>query len=257
MKKIISALFMFGLAMAFFSCETESNTTNLKLSLTDAPGEFQEVNIDIVGVEVIINDTKILLDVEAGVYNLLDLVNGKDTVLVDQPVPEGILSQVRLILGDNNTIKIDDEIIDLTTPSAQQSGLKLNVHEVFEPEFAYEYTIDFDAGKSIVHTGNGKYILKPVLRVFAHAVSGAIQGTVDPAEAKPLIFAISSANYTISTYADTISGNFAFMGLPQDLYDLEFIPEPDTIYDVVKIDDVTVNVGEITVLDTIPIPLIP
>jgi len=257
MKKLISALCVFAMVFMFFSCEEEkSNTTNLKISLTDAPADYQEINIDIIGVEVIINDTKINLDATAGVYNLLDFVNGKDTVLVDQPVPPGTISQIRLILGENNTIKVNDEIIDLTTPSAQQSGLKLNVHADFEPAFAYEYTIDFDAAKSIVHTGNDKYILKPVLRVFTQAVSGAIKGIVDPAESKPLIYAISAANDTVSTSADTVSGNFAFLGMPEGLYDLEFEPG-DTLFDEVTLDDVPVNIGEITVLDTIPIPLKP
>ncbi len=44
----------------------------------------------------------------------------------------------------------------MKTPSAQQSGLKLNVHEEFLQGVAYEYIIDFDAARSIVKTGNGQ-----------------------------------------------------------------------------------------------------
>jgi hypothetical protein len=251
MKKLLTALSIIAFFFGFYSCEEDSNSTNLKISLTDAPGEFQEVNIDIMGIEVIINDTKIELETEAGIYNLLDFVNGKDTLLADQPVPPGTISQIRLILGDNNTVKVNDEVFPLTTPSAQQSGLKLNVHENFEPSFAYEYTIDFDAARSIVRTGHNSYILKPVLRVFTEAVSGAIKGIVDPAEAKPVIYAINADNDTITTSADTISGNFAFLGMPADLYDLQFIPDTATAYDTLKIEGVIVNTGEIKDLGTV------
>ena len=255
MKKLL-ALSIMAMAFAFFSCENESNTASLKISLTDAPGEYQEVNVDIVGVEVIVNETRMTLQTNAGVYNLLDFVNGKDTVLVDQPIPPGRISQIRLILGENNTIKVNDAVYPLSTPSAQQSGLKLNVQADFEPSFAYEYTIDFDAARSIVHTGNDRYILKPVLRVFTNAVSGALTGIVDPAEAKPVIYAINAAEDTISTFADTLTGSFAFLGMPADLYDLEIVPD-SAIYDTVNINGVQVNAGQINDLGTIGIPLVP
>ena len=61
---------------------------------------------------------------------------------------------------------IGTESFDLTTPSAQQSGLKLNILATFLQGVAYEYIIDFDAARSIVTTGNGKFILKPTLKVF-------------------------------------------------------------------------------------------
>ena len=45
--------------------------------------------------------------VAAGTYNLLDLVNGKDTLLADSDVPPGgTISQVRLVLGPNNYVFI-------------------------------------------------------------------------------------------------------------------------------------------------------
>lgn len=255
MKKLLS-LGLVAIAFVFFSCEKDGNTASLKISLTDAPGEYQEVNVDIVGVEVIINETRMNLETSTGIYNLLELVNGKDTILVDQPIPPGRISQIRLILGENNTIKVNDEVFDLTTPSAQQSGLKLNVQADFEPSFAYEYTIDFDAARSIVHTGNGKYILKPELRVYTNAVSGSLTGIVDPAEARPVIYAINAAEDTLSTFADTLTGSFAFLGMPADLYDLEIVPD-SSIYDTVNIDAIQVNAGQINDLGTIEIPLVP
>jgi hypothetical protein len=209
-----------------------------------------------VGVEVIVNETRMTLQTNAGVYNLLDFVNGKDTVLVDQPIPPGRISQIELILGENNTIKVNDAVYPLSTPSAQQSGLKLNVQADFEPSFAYEYTIDFDAARSIVHTGNDRYILKPVLRVFTNAVSGALTGIVDPAEAKPVIYAINAAEDTISTFADTLTGSFAFLVMPADLYDLEIVTDSG-IYETVNINGVQVNAGQINDLGTIEIPLVP
>lgn len=243
------------LAMAAFSCKKDegpdfSGTSRLTFKLTDAPGDYDKVNIDIVGAEVKINDTTIALNVNKGVYNLLDFANGKDTLLVDQQIPSGTISQIRLILGDKNTIVIGKNEYALTTPSAQQSGLKLNVHADFERGIAYEYTIDFDAAKSVVETGSGKYILKPVIRVFTSAVSGAIKGVVSPAAARPLIYAISSAKDTISTSADTLTGKFMFMGLNAGAYNLSFLPSKDPYKDTL-LTNVQVKTGLVTTLDTV------
>ena len=60
------------------------------------------------------------------------------------------------------------EKIALKTPSGQESGLKVQVHQEVTGGILYRLTLDFDAGRSIVKAGNsGKYLLKPVLRIFS------------------------------------------------------------------------------------------
>ncbi len=253
--KNISILILVLATSLIISCsksgiiDNSGDSARLTFRLTDAPAVYDMVNIDLIGAQAIINDSIIDLEVNAGIYNLLDFVNGKDTLIVDQVVPSGELSQIRLILGENNSVIIMTESFDLKTPSAQQSGLKLNVHSDIVPGLAYEYIIDFDAARSIVKTGNEKYILKPVLKVFAQSVSGAIEGVVFPAEAKPLIYAISDELDSVSAYADTISGKYMFRGLAAGNYDLMFLPvsplSDSTIHDV------TVVTGEVTKPDTL------
>jgi hypothetical protein len=251
MKKIIFLGLIISIGL--FSCKKEESpfngTSRLSFRLTDAPGAFEEVNVDIKGVQAIVNDTVIDLTVNAGIYNLLDFVNGKDTLLVDQQIPSGKLSQIRLILGENNTLKTGGVVYALKTPSAQQSGLKLNVHADFFQGIAYEYVIDFDAARSVVNTGSGMYILKPVLKVFTKSISGAIKGVVFPATARPAIYAISSKSDSSSVYADSISGNYLFRGLAEGVYKLSFVPVAP--YTGKTLTDVSVKNGSVTSIDTV------
>jgi len=253
MKKKIPILVIAALIITLIiSCSKVNDKDNLSkitFHLTDAPAVYDKVNIDIVGIQVIINDSIIDLETQSGVYNLLDFVNGKDTLIVEQEIPFGMLSQIRLLLGDNNNLMIGEDPFDLKTPSAQQSGLKLNVHQEFLPGVAYEYTIDFDAGKSIVKTGNGEYILKPVIKVFSEAVSGTIEGVILPANARPMIYAISELDDTSSTFSDTLSGRFMFRGLSEGKYDLDFIPL--TPFNDTTLKDISVQTGSVTKLDTL------
>jgi hypothetical protein len=249
-NKMMRMLFIIPFMLAACSeFDNSSDTAKIRFLLTDAPGNFQEVNIDVQSIEVIINDSIIELETNQGIYNLLDFVNGKDTVLVMDEIPSGMLSQIRLILGENNTVMVDSIVYDIKTPSAQQSGLKLLVNENISNGVVYNYVIDFDAAKSIVKTGNGKYILKPVIRVFTEVLTGSIEGVVQPAEARPTVMAIGPSDDTTTVFTDTITGQFMIRGLVAGLYDLEF--HPDTAYSDTTLLDIEVFKAQTTMLDTL------
>src|ERR1043165_4059980 len=130
--KLILSWCVAGLISFMVSCSSESSKSAfLQVKLTDAPGDYQEVNVDIQDVQVNANENSNSgwksLNVKKGIYNLLQFTNGLDTLLGSAELPAGKVSQIRLVLGSNNTIKVDDQTYSLTTPSAQQSGLKILV----------------------------------------------------------------------------------------------------------------------------------
>lgn len=231
--------------------------SRFQVRLTDAPGDYEAVWIDVE--DVLINrgdDTtgdggwESLPGVQAGDYNLLDLVNGKDTILVDAVIPSGRINQLRLVLGDDNWITVNGEDLPLTTPSAQQSGLKLNIHADVTPGIEYGLTLDFDVAKSIVKAGNsGKYILKPVIRTILDAQGGNLQGAVMPDSVQTAILAIAGSD-TISTYTAE-NGGFLFKSLEPGTYQLSFIPDSISGYLPYDTTGVTVEEGQITDIGTI------
>jgi len=254
-KKSMKKILILMMAVALFACEESRKDAKLQLFLTDAPCAYEEVLIDIQDVKINISSEddeggwRSLNDINTGIYNLLDFTNGLDTLLGEHIMPAGTISQIRLVLGDNNQVKIDGDYYDLDTPSAQQSGLKLNVHADMEEGITYRMWLDFDAGRSIVEKGNGGYALKPVIRTFTEATSGAIKGVVTPVDAKPYVMAITTALDTFGTYADTITGNFLVRGLDEGSY--KVVLQPKEEYTEVSLEDVVVELGVITELDTV------
>ncbi len=59
---------------------------------------------------MIVNDSLIELGTNQGIYNLLEFVNGQDTLIVDEDIPSGYISQIRLVLGENNTVMVDSVV---------------------------------------------------------------------------------------------------------------------------------------------------
>lgn len=219
--------------------------------MTDAPGDYDQVNVDIQGVEIHSDQNGwVSLPANKGVYNLLDFTNGLDTLLASGTVETGTISQIRLVLGSNNSVMVDGKLYPLSTPSAQQSGLKLNIHAVLTKGITYTILLDFDADKSIVHTGKDTYILKPVIRTVAKALDGAIKGVVNPTAAFPSVMAVSGTD-TFGTYADSATGAYLVQGVKAGTYKVMFFPKSP--YADTVINNVSVTTGMVTDMGTITI----
>jgi len=252
MKSIKNLTLVLALSAVLFACKKDSNssgTTPVSVRMTDAPGNYQEVNVDIIGVEFTSDKNVVFnLNVKAGVYNLLDFANGIDTLIASANAPSGKLSQVRLILGTNNTVKVDGVVYPLATPSAMQSGLKLKVSKTLEPNIEFNLLLDFDANQSIVKKGNGEYQLKPVIKTVSVSTSGSIHGNVVTTLAWPATVSINNGIDTFATTTNT-TGYFLLKGLPAGIYTATIIPL--TPFNTKTISSINVSVGVVTELGAI------
>ena len=176
----------------FQSCSTKNdNTAIIQLKLIDAPGDYLEVNVEIIDIQYNNSDdeegwTSFTPENDYPInVDLTKLIAGNSLLLTNQIIPSGMLKQVRLVLSDNNTLVIEGDregekrMTQLNTPSAMQSGLKLNLNTLLEPGFSYTFILDWDVQHSVVEEGSSdKYNLKPVIRVNAEVDSGSINGQV-------------------------------------------------------------------------------
>ncbi|WP_162127778.1 DUF4382 domain-containing protein [Flavobacterium phycosphaerae] len=229
MKKIVLMLAAFSaFAITFYSCSSDDSSSSgnytYKVRMTDAPGPYSEVNVDIQSVQVIgTNGQAVTLNTNAGIYNLLDFTNGVDTLIASSTLSSAEVSQIRLILGSNNTVVLDGVSYPLSTPSAEQSGLKLLVNQTLEADVDNSILIDFDANTSVIQTGNGTYKLKPVLRTVVTAITGNIEGNITPVGTLAMVSATSTANIEYTSNVDA-NGDFKITGLPPGTYTVTITP---------------------------------
>ena len=176
-KKYI--LYVTVLAFLFVACneltedattpkESTSDYSILTINLTDAPGDYEEVNIDIQTISAqLLDSTWVDFTTNSGIYDLLTLQNGIDTTIVKDSLSKGSrITQLRLILGDSNNVKVDSGYYSLKVPSGSTSGFKIQFSDTLSTD-SLNLLLDFDAEKSIVQQGNqNRYLLKPVLKVI-------------------------------------------------------------------------------------------
>jgi hypothetical protein len=277
---------LFPLAMlaglAFTGCSKDSesdaqNTAKLEVRLTDAPGDFSRVSLDVQKIEVHLKEENDPLGWEflpftPQALNILDYVNGRSALLVSTDFAPGDLKEIRLILGPNSTVTTrDGQIYELKTPSGQTSGVKLKLDKVtLRQRETFQLLLDFDVAKSIVERGNWKpgndkkerFLLKPVIRLVAQEIAGGLYGQVTPAASLPQILAIRSSLTpadTFSTSADA-TGAFQLQALPSGTYRVEVFPtttapdkqpayHPVTRTGVVVVNNQATNVGTVSVIN--------
>ena len=220
---------------------------SVSLYLTDGPGVFNNVYLDIASVEVLVDTSKNTRDhdrcnwdslgkkpalppdstffvwnnlgVRAGVYDLLQLRNGVDTLLATSTIAKGSIRLIKINLGTNNSLVKDSVKYPLNFPpnAPHYVILKLGGGE-FEPfgNNKSRLWLDFDVARSIIFYNNA-YYLAPFLRPFLPSQTGGVYGSLAPKDAFPELVKVYST--TDTSYAlPNRDGNFLVRGLKDGTY---------------------------------------
>ena len=257
MKKLfyVGVVAIFTFSMLSCGKDTTDSQPTLELRLTDGPGSFEAVLIDVIGAEVHVNkDTASssgwqALTIKKGVYDVLKLNNGVDTILGATKLPLGDVSEIRLILGDNNSVKVGGQSFPLVIGSSDKSGLKLKFEKKLLAGISYKVTLDFDAAKSVKEVKKGaEYKMNPVLRLFTDAENGSIRGEIAPITCKTVVYAIQGTDTLTSSFPSSV-GSFVLQGLNAGTYKISVVGESPCGTKVV--DNVKVEIGKATSLGKI------
>lgn len=136
----------------------------IEMKLTDAPGDFESVWVNITRVEVESADAgwQTLVE-EPQRFDLLTLQNDVTAAMGSATLAPGMYGQLRLIV-DEASVVVGGEESPLPIASGAQTGIKIPLDRAFEENMTYAVTLDFDAAKSVKTTGQG-YLMTPVVHV--------------------------------------------------------------------------------------------
>lgn len=249
----------------------------LHLYLTDDPGFFDNVIVDIKSVKVLLdtcsknnrddddddhgrghdwNDDRNKcvnwqpLDIKPGVYDLLSLRNGTDTLLANGIIPKGKIRLIKIELGDNNSLVKDSTKYPLKLWPGLSSTILITVKggdwDEFQPD-RFRLWMDFDVARSVIRVRDGVFYLKPVIHLFTVKATGSVAGRIEPKDAWPVI---SVYNATDTAYAiPWHNGEWKARGLKQGSYTV-FVNASNGYQDT-TITGVEVKAGQTTELPRI------
>jgi hypothetical protein len=254
--KTISRFFSFlvlllAVIVTVVSCQKEDNgngtipvnQTKYSVYLTDDPSDYEHVFVDIQKIEVKLDtcrsnsdddhdrpgcdddhdraDTNCTvwqtLNINAGVYDLLQLRNGVDTLLATGLTLNGKIERIKITLGTNNSVVVDSTTYPLQLVN-NQNFVYINIKKEHLDSVSsndLQFFLDFSLSHSIKFI-NGTYWLKPVIKPFGRHSTGEIEGKVRPVHSHGWIKAY---NATDTFYARSWhEGEFKIRGLRQGIY---------------------------------------
>jgi hypothetical protein len=254
--KLLSKILLIAILAIMFACGKKDDTKDnpvFTVNLTDAPSGYDAVNVEILYMEANMGNGWVQFQVETpGIYNLQEFTNGNTLLLIgNTPVAPCMMTELRLILGANNTVVVDGISYDLTTPSGQTSGYKIKMDpQTMEPGGIYRLVIDFDVSASVHQTGNGKYMLKPVVRGYLVTAVGGIAGKIIPPAGAYYVEALNTTD-TTGTLINQVTGDFLISTAMPGTYSVTFYANPG--YSNKTIGGVAVSAGNITQMGVVTI----
>jgi hypothetical protein len=162
------------------------------------------------------------LDITPGVYNLLALRNGTDTLLTSGLITQGKVLKIRVTLGNDNKIFTDSATsypleIPGPNPFFTINVSRTDVADVTNNQF--KIWLDFNLARSIFFW-HGGFLLSPYIVVFNDQKMSKLEGNVLPHGAGALVEAINGTDtlYAIPWY----SGQYQFRNVPTGTWSLTF-----------------------------------
>lgn len=268
LKKVLPISMALGLI--FTACEKDENSNSVssstqassfKVKMTDAPGDYAALNVEITGVEVYReNEGWISLSNEAQYINVIDLTNGAETTLAFQGnVEAGTYTKLKLSFGDQNTLQVNSDVslAGLTLQAMSTTTLDWNgpkeveivIEEQVDAFSEGEVLLDFQVAQSIKE-GTQSFVIDPMITVIEDAntgVQGEVEGSADA------VVLLSNGEDTLSTYLNA-EGQFLLRGVESGMYDLIIQTAKDSLINSLnrtKIEQVVVSEGQISQVGTI------
>jgi hypothetical protein len=269
------------LLLALSSCQKNNTSTpgnKVSVILSDGPGNYQQVNIDVLKVEVkedldgnhhqddhfgdndadSLNDHKkedefgrwIAVDSTEQTVDLLTLQNGVEQILGSSTVLNNV-RKIRITLGTNNTVVDSNGVshpLQLANPA--RNFLYVRIHDEDKDDDGgvnnQALRIDFDISRSIVER-NGQYYLVPIIRPFSEKHFGAVKGTVLPIGIRAKVTLDDGNGFSKDAFAEH-EGMFKVRGLKEGTYSVTYSANGFTSQTVTGI---VVTKGKVTTLDPI------
>lgn len=253
---LVAASLLVAFMLIFSACTKNginaSGGGKVSIYLTDGPGEFDSVFIDIQKVEVKIdtstgdrnNDDRckndddrddhqkrrddygewVDINFTPSIIDVLSLRNGVETKLGDANIATGTVRKIRITLGTQNRVVKNGVTSTLELRNETNNFLYVKLYDKHRERNTdnsnVSVWVDFDVANSI-YEKDGKFYLKPVLRPFNNKNFGEVEGKVLPLEAKAVVRITNGAGFN-GVALPNRKGEFKLRGLEPGTYTVTF-----------------------------------
>lgn len=206
------------------TADSERTTALANIFLVDAPADFDEVWVEVLGVEVEGPGTRgqhnsdpvffpnILPNKQVNLMALL----ADNTFLVGRgELQAGNITKLRLQLGETNYVIIKGKQYPLVFATDADQNPEVAVRIPLEAAISHDIFMDLELFKSISLQKNpdSVFVFAPQLRAFDSSTTGQITGSIRPPGEGAVIYATKAKDTVAVSGVEKSSGKFTVRGL--------------------------------------------
>lgn len=267
-KKINQFLLIF--LMCFLSCSDDGERSNslVNVFIIGAPGEFNDIFLEILGVEIKTLGSRGTDNTESVFFpntlvdkrvNVATLTANAQFLVGRGELATNPITEIKLMLGGDNFVTVGNNRIPIQINNESAANPTFQVNFSLVGGISHDIFLDFDPFRSFIITPGlePRVELNPFIRPFMSLEKGRASGTISPPNQRVGIFTFDeNGQWVSSTGSQAPSGNFAVRGLQENKWHRILILPFNESYLPDTLDSVKVNIREITQLGTINLRLI-
>lgn len=207
----------------------EPQAQSFTVKMTDAPGDFEALNVTITGVDAYIEGQGwVSLDNSNNTsVDVLTLTNGNETTIASSANAQaGVYTKLRVAFDQDAKLTLNSEAlvgfggiilagnrVQLTWMSSTSNEVIIDINEYVSADVGAEVLLDFDVASSIERDAD-RYLINPSMRVINDArtgVKGEVEGSANAA------IMLTDGQNSYSTFIDA-QGRFMIRGVRSGTY---------------------------------------
>jgi len=234
---IILSLFLF----AFCHKESEKPVAQLNIYVCDAPVYIDSMIFQIYSIIFYpdTTDNKIIINWDNPIkINVLDYTNDRDTLIASLSYNSDKIDRIKMKLGKNVKIKINNTTTNLKIKDDTIICVKLKYKYIINNRLVYNFYLDFNTYKSIKIDSKNRIYIEPEIKLLDDSLCGSVKGIIHTKNTLPYLI-LASKTDTFGTLP-LKNGKFYFKHIPENTYSLavfENFTEQDIIIDSIKVEN--------------------
>ena len=178
MRSLKKLIFLLIIVFNLQNCSKESlnetdSTTTISVKLNGTNSQYEEVWIEITDVLIKVIDNESipncwisLKSADKEIYKHIDITSTEDLNLTTGiNIPSGIIYELKLVIGEGNSLVINGKSLDLNTNAIYQSESASRIEKNLKSNNHYRFNLEFDTDNSILESPiENYYILQPSIR---------------------------------------------------------------------------------------------
>lgn len=245
--------FTFAALVALSSCKKQEepeqvispNTSNqqssMKVRMTDNPGNFQALDVEIETVSAFNSTTGewVVLDNEVQTVSVLELTNGNEQeIAASSEIDAGLYTKIKLDFTQNNKLTLNstasigllgsliDVNINTQSSTLADDEVVIEINQEVNSNTNASLLLDFNVVASVEQDNNNEFFLDPVITVIQDEQTGVMGSLENDTRAVISFESTNSTNVNYSAFTNE-NGEFMLRGMIDGDYAVTIMPDQD------------------------------